>query len=106
MGSGSPRTTTTKSCMTREKMNKQQMFGDDKKDCTRTVVTSSSSKVEVRVECATDGNKTSGTLRVEAMNSENIKGSMQMATNGGDRTMNINSNFTSKWLGADCGDVK
>jgi len=40
------------------------------------------------------------------MNSENVKGSMQMATTGGDHTINMNSTFTSKWLGADCGDVK
>ena len=106
MGSGSPKTSTRKSCMTREKMNKQEMFGDDQKQCTRTVVTSSSSKVEVRLQCAMDGTKTNGTFRVEAMNSENVKGSMQMATASGDRTMNMNSNFTAKWLGPDCGDVK
>ena len=106
MGSGSPRTTTTKSCMTREKMNKQQMFGDDKKDCTRTVVNSSGSKIEVRLQCNTDGAKTNGTIRVEAMNSESVKGSMQMQTTSGDHTMNMNSTFTSKWLGPDCGDVK
>ncbi len=106
MGSGSPRTTTTKSCMTREKMNKQQMFTDNKMDCTKTVVSSSSSKLEMRVQCTADGAKTNGTFRVESMNSENVKGSMQMVTTGGDHTVNMNSTFTSKWLGADCGDVK
>jgi hypothetical protein len=105
-GSGSGRPTTRKSCMTREKMNKQEMFGDDQKSCTRTVVTSSSSKVEMQLQCAMDGTKTNGTFRVEAMNSENVKGSMQMATTGGDRTMNMNSNFTAKWLAPDCGDIK
>ena len=106
MGSGSPRTTTTKSCMTREKMNKQQMFGDDQKQCTRTVVSSSGTKIEVRLQCNTDGAKINGTIRVEAMNSESVKGSMQMQTTSGDHTMNMNSTFTSKWLGADCGNVK
>ena len=106
MSSGSPRTNTSKSCMTREKINKQQMFSDDKKDCTRTVVSSSPSKLELRLQCNTDGAKTNGTIWVEAMNSESMKGSMQLQTTGGDHTMNMNSTFTSKWLGPDCGDVK
>jgi len=105
-GSGSARTTTQKSCMTREKMNKQEMFTDNKMDCTKTVVSSSSSKLEMRMQCTTDGAKTNGTFRIEAVNSENVKGSMQMATTSGDRTMNMNSNFTAKWLGPDCGDIK
>jgi len=105
-GSGRPKTTTQKSCMTREKMNKQEMFSDNKMDCKRTVVTSSSSKLEMRMQCTTDGTKTNGTFRIEALNSENVKGSMQMATASGDQTMNMNSNFTAKWLGPDCGDVK
>jgi len=106
MGSGSPRTNTSKSCMTREKMNKQQMFSDDKKDCTRTVVSSSPSKLEMRLQCNTDGAKTNGTIRIEAVNSESMKGSMQFQTTGSDHTVNMNSTFTSRWLGADCGDVK
>lgn len=105
-GSGRPRTTTQKSCMTREKMDKREMFGEDKKDCTRTVTSSSSSKLEMHMQCTSDGTKSNGTFRIEALNSENVKGSMEMATTSGDRTMNMNSNFTAKWLGPDCGDVK
>ena len=105
-GSGRPRTTTQKSCLTREKMDKREMFTDDRKECTRTVVSSTSSKIEMKVHCNSDGTKTDGTFRVEAANSENVKGSMQMATVNGDKTINMNSNFTSKWLGPDCGDVK
>jgi len=105
-GLGSPRTRTQKSCMTREKMNKQEIFNDEEKHCTRTVVASSGSKLEMRLQCTTEGATTSGTFRIEALNSENVKGAMQMATTSGDRTMNMNSNFTAKWLGPDCGDVK
>jgi hypothetical protein len=105
-GSGAPKTTTQKSCMTREKMNRQQMFNEEQSSCTHTVVTSSSSKLEMRIQCGAEGTKTNGTLRVEALNSENVKGSMQMVSSGGDRTMNMSSNFTAKWLGPNCGDVK
>ena len=105
-GSGNNRTSTVKSCVTREKMNKQEWFNNDNRDCTRTVVSSSSSKLEMRLQCTSNGTKTDGTFRIEALNSENIKGSMQMTSSGGDRPMNMNSNFTSRWIGPNCGDVK
>ena len=104
---GSPRTTTTKSCMTPEKMKRSEMFYDEQKQCTKTVVTSSSSKMEMRMQCSMEGGaKANGTVRIERTSSDTVKGSVQMVTTSGDHTMNMNSTFTSKWLGADCGDVK
>ena len=106
-GSGSPRTNTVKACMTREKMNRAEMFGADRKNCTRTVVNSSGTKTEFRMECTSDdGTKVNGIVRVERTSADSVKGSMQMTTTTSDRTMNMNSTFTSKWLGPDCGDVK
>jgi len=105
-GSGSPRTNTVKSCMTREKMNRAEMFGADRKNCTRAVVSSSGSKTEVRMECTDSGTTMKGIVRVERISSDSVKGSMQMTTTSGDRTMNMNSTFTSKYLGPDCGDIK
>jgi hypothetical protein len=103
---GSPRTTTTKSCMTPEKMKRSEMFYEQKQ-CTKTVVTSSSSRMEMRMHCTMEGGaKADGTVRVERINSESSKGSVQIVSTSGDHTMNMNSTFTSKWLGPDCGDVK
>ena len=105
-GSGSPRTNTTKSCMTPEKMKRSEMFYEQKQ-CTKTVVTSSGSKMEMRMHCTMEGGaKADGTVRVERISSESTKGSVQMTSTSGDHTMNMNSTFTSKWLGPDCGDVK
>jgi len=39
---------------------------------------------------------------VEAVDSENIKGSVQMTLTFGDRTSEINSTFTGKYLGPTC----
>jgi len=106
-GQGSSRTTTTKSCMTLEKMKRSEMFYEEQKQCTKTVVTSSSSKLEMRMQCTMEGGgRADGTVRVERISSESTKGSVQMVTTSGDHTMNMNSTFTSKWLGPDCGDVK
>ena len=105
-GSGSPRTTTSKTCMTPEKMKRSEMFYEQKQ-CTKTVVTSTGSKLEMRMHCTMEGGaKADGTVRVERINSESTKGSVQMVSTSGDHTMNMNSTFTSKWLGPDCGDVK
>ena len=102
---GLPTTGTRKTCITREKMDKQTAF-DDRKNCTHTVVTSSSSKLEMKIQCTEQNATMSGTIQVEALNSETLKGSVRMATAGGGRTMNVNSDFTSRYLGPACGDVK
>ncbi len=104
--SGSPGTMTTKSCETKEKLEKQMLFNDKNMECTRTMVSSSSRKMEMKIHCDHEGMKSDGTLRIDAVNSENVKGTIQMTSTGGGRAMNVNSNFTAKWLGPDCGAVK
>jgi hypothetical protein len=100
---GAPRTTTTKSCVTKEQIAKAFDMGQQQKSCTRTVVTSSATKQEIHIECSTDKMKSTGTLRVEALNSESVKGSMQMTMTGaGNNAMTMNSTFTAKWLGPTC----
>ena len=103
---GQPKTHTTKSCMTKEKLEEGTTFGEDRPNCKRNVVSSTGSKAEVHMECADKDMKTDATVRIEALNPANVKGSMQMESSGGGHTMNMNSNFTSKWIGADCGKVE
>ncbi len=104
--SDKPKTTTEKSCETKEKLDKQMLFDDKNKECTRTVVKSSGSVMEMKIQCDHQGMKSEGTFRVEAINAENVKGSMHMTSTGGGHAMNINSDFTGHWLGPVCGDVK
>jgi hypothetical protein len=105
---GAPKTTAQKVCITREKLDKENAFGEDRKNCTRTVVTSSASKLEMKVQCTEEHNMTmNGTIHVEALNSETVKGSVRMTSGTGNgQTMNVNSDFTSRYLGPACGDVK
>lgn len=108
--SGQPMT--TKSCMTKDKLEKSEGFRNAPKSCTYTVVSSTSSKLEMKLSCTQNGMTMSGNVHVEATDSENVKGSIQMNTSGngsasaGGNTMNMNSTFTSKWVGAACGDVQ
>jgi len=103
---GTPTTTARKVCITKEKMDKQTAFNDERKNCTRTVVSSSSSKLEMKMQCTEQDSTMNGTVHVEALNSESVKGSVRMAMTGGGRNLNTSSDFTSRYLGSACGDVK
>jgi len=95
-------------CLTKEKLEQAWNTGQNAKNCTTNVTSSSSSKQEVHMECNQNGAKTIGTVKVEAVDSEHIRGSFQMMTASSDagHTMNMNYTFTSKWLGAACTESK
>ena len=98
-------TNTSKSCMTKEKLEKAP-FSDEQKDCTRTIVTSTSSEAEIKFVCDMQGMKADGTIHVEALSQESVKGSAQSTMTGGGRSRSTSATFTSKWLGPNCGDVQ
>jgi hypothetical protein len=104
--SGKPKTTTRKDCVTKEKLNKDYLFGEERKDCTRTVITASSSKTEMKMQCQEENMKMEGTVRMEALSSEHVKGTMKMVTTGSGRTMNVDVDFNARYLGPVCGDTK
>jgi hypothetical protein len=68
------------------------------------LVTSSGSKQEIHIDCTRDGGKATGTIKLEAVDSENLKGSMQMTMANGEHTMNMNYSFAAKWIGAACAE--
>ena len=103
--SGKTRTTTHKNCLTKEKLDRGETFSEERKTCTETLVTSTSSTVEVRVVCENQGVKSNGTLHIDALNPENVQGSMHMVASGGDHSMNMSSTFTGKWIASSCGDL-
>jgi len=96
------RTLTEKSCVTKEQIDTGFAFGHDQGKCTHTVVSSTSSTVEVRLECTGAGMNSSGTMRFEALSPESVKGSGQTNANGGGHSMNVHITFTGKWLGPVC----
>jgi len=104
--SGQPNTTTSRSCVTKEKLEKGGTFGQEPKNCTHSVLESSRSKAEVKFACEEEAMKMTGTVRYEALDSEHVKGSTDMAMSGNGRTMNASSTFTSKWVGPACGNVE
>lgn len=102
-GLGGKKTTVHRSCLTKDQLDKPFNLGDENtKACKPTLVTSSGNRQEIRLECDRQGMKSTGTVKVEAVDSENVKASMQMSVSNADRTMNMNYTFVSKWVGAVC----
>jgi len=101
---GHSKTTTHKSCETTEKL-KESPFNNEKQ-CSETVLTSTSNRTEVKVTCDYGEVKGTGTIKIEALTPESVKGSGEITATGGGRTMNSSTSFSSKWLGASCGNVE
>jgi hypothetical protein len=93
-------TTTSKHCVKKEDLDKAFAKAEENKACTYNILSSSSTKQEIHMECEMGGGKGSGTLKLEAVDSGTVKGNTQMTMSMGPRTMNSNSTFISKWLGA------
>jgi hypothetical protein len=102
--SGTP--TVTKVCMTKESLAKALNFSQNNNSCTQKVTSLSSTKQEIHTEC-TGQFKGAGDLIIERVDSEHAKGEMVMKGDSGRGTpISMKMSFTTKYLGADCGDVK
>jgi hypothetical protein len=92
-----------RACVTNEDRDQLSKLGDIAESCTRTFLSSSGTKLEMRFQCAEEkGMKQTSSFRLEVVNPENVKGSMQMTTTDGTHTMTANSVFSSKWIGSAC----
>lgn len=104
--SGAPKTWTSKNCVTKEKLNRDPFSEEsERKSCTRTVLTSTGTKMEIREVCVERGVRSDRTLQMEAVDSENVKGSGHASGTADNKSGNIDVNFTAKWVGAVCTDT-
>ena len=103
---GAPRTNVGKVCLTRELLAKALSFGQQSNTngCTQKVTSLSSTRQELHLECSGQM-KGSGDVIIERVDSEHAKGNM-LVKGEGDHPVTIKASFTTKYLGADCGDVK
>lgn len=103
--SGQARTRTYKTCLTKEKLEKTGPL-DDRDNCATTVLSSTSSKRSLKVQCTNPELKSSGTVDFEALTPESTTGSGHMTATTGDHALDVDVTFTGKWIGQACGDVK
>lgn len=102
-GSRAPQTRVYRSCLKKEDLNKYPFVDPDKK-CTYTVLSSTGSTMEATGTCApgSEGAKIDFKLRLDAVDTENVKGNGQMTMSMGGGSMNGNYAATAKWLGGSC----
>jgi hypothetical protein len=97
-----PNTSTYKSCVRKEDLDKYP-FTDPEAKCTWTVQNSTGLKMDASGTCTPENEgKINFTMHLEAVDSENVKGTGQLTVNGPAGTMNGNYSGTAKWIGATC----
>jgi Protein of unknown function (DUF3617) len=106
MAAGKPTTTTSKNCVKKEDLVKLNPMANDDKSCKMTVVNSSRSKLEAKMDCDSSGNKSNSTMTIEASSSESSKFSIVSTGTNNGRPMNMTVNGTGKWLSATCTETK
>lgn len=105
MSGGAPRTTTTKYCAKKEDLTKLPL--NNEPSCKTNVVSSSSRKQVIQVDCDRNGRKQTGTMTIEALGPESMK--FTVVASGGEgkaANMSMSISGTSKWLGPVCSDAK
>jgi uncharacterized protein DUF3617 len=103
---GAPTTRTHKNCLTKEKLEKDLSFGEDRGECTHNILSSSSRGAEVKFHCTSENMTSEGIAKFEAVNSENVKGTVHMNMTGSGKTMTMDTSLTSHYVTSSCGDIK
>jgi len=75
------------------------------KSCKTTVVDSSGSRFEAKVECNDPDNKTTSTIVAEALSAVSMKFSVVSSGTAHGHPVNMTVNGTGKWLSAACPDT-
>jgi len=99
-------TVTEKHCLTKEDLEKDRLRMAETKECTTTVLNSTSTSVKANLVCDQQGMHATGTLELVAADPEHVNGSYHSAVDADGHTMNVDGSWSSKWLGSSCGDVK
>lgn len=96
----------TKTCITREQLDNPMAFSRGDHSCTQKVISSSSSRWQVRIDCNENSHKMTGNLTVERIDSTHIKGNMVAKGGMEEHPVDMKMSFESTWLSTDCGKVK
>ncbi|HYM25037.1 MAG TPA: DUF3617 domain-containing protein [Vicinamibacterales bacterium] len=96
----------TKSCMTKEKFEKQNfMQNRPNSDCKQTVTTNTRTAMDATVVCSTP-ETIKGQVHIEATSPTAFKGTVHSTGSARGHEIEVSIDLSGRWLGADCGDVK
>jgi len=99
---------TSKQCISEASLKRGIDVDQDKGEhhCRETVLSSSSSVMDLHMECSGGRATTTGTIHFQAASPEAVTGTINMAISDGAHTMTMKRVIEGKWVAADCGDVK
>ncbi len=106
-----PHTTTVKSCVTKEGIDKAiaQANSNSRNKCETKIVSMTASKVVMHIECTPDAKnaaKTTGDVTIERQDAEHYTGTGAMKSTGSGHSMDVKWTMAGKFVAADCGNVK
>jgi hypothetical protein len=97
---------TTRTCLTRDKMDRGFQHETERPECKPSVVTNTPTILELREECSSSMGSRVVTLHYQAINPESVTGTIHMEMTGGGKTMVSDGTMQGKWISDSCGDVK
>jgi Protein of unknown function (DUF3617) len=101
-GMGAPRTHTYNTCVTKEKLG-QYPFSDPDNHCQTKVQSSTGSHMDVSGTCLpSEGGKADFKMQLDALDSENVKGTGQLSLGGPQGAMHGDYSGKGKWISASC----
>jgi hypothetical protein len=101
-GAGAPPGTTYRPCLKKEDLNKYPFVDPDKKRNYR-VLSSTGSTMEAQGTCTeNDGTKADFKIRLDAVDSENVKGTGKLTLSGAGGSLSENYAGAGKWISATC----
>jgi hypothetical protein len=108
--SAAPHTTTVKSCVTKEGIEKAlaRASSNGKDACSPKLMNMSASKVTMHIDCTREsGMKTNGDITIVRQSADHFTGTGSMKSSSANgRTMDIKWSMTGTFVSSDCGSVK
>ena len=98
------KTSTEKTCITKEQVEKPVNFSD--KQCTWTILESTGTRANAKVSCSASGMTMAGTGDFQAPDQEHMNGTAHMTSVARGNKMTTDATFTSKWLQSKCENVQ
>jgi len=97
----------SKQCITRQSLQHGiKIDGDGERNCRPTVISSTASVMDIRIECKSAKHTALGTIHFQTAGPEAVNGTVNMTIGNGEHRLAMKRVISGKWLGTDCGDVK
>jgi len=98
-------TMTNKTCMTKADLEKASFLSKDEPNCKTTIVKNTSTTLDAHRVC-TGADPRTEDLHFEAASPTAVTGTFKSTTTTDGKTTNVDGTIASRWLAADCGNVK